>query len=111
MSIIDCGWFPVILCFCMGGRRVSGVPLNYYMTGHASATSAHAAVHSIPKYKKGNCRSFFIFRDTNTGGAEVPLSCNNIRWNTQNLLYATNTKNIIYMQNKYYNLKLWCGGE
>ncbi len=52
MSIIDCGWFPVILCFCMGGRRVSGVPLNYYMTGHASATSAHAAVHSIPKYKK-----------------------------------------------------------
>ena len=83
MSIIDCGWFPVILCFCMGGRRVSGVPLNYYMTGHASATSAHAAVHSIPKYKKETAVPFlYLKRDTNTGGAEVPLSCNNIRWNT-----------------------------
>ncbi len=34
------------------GRRVSGVPLNYSMTGHASATSAHAAVHSIPMPQK-----------------------------------------------------------
>ena len=28
-----------------GGRRVSDVPLNYSIPGHASATSAHAAAH------------------------------------------------------------------
>ncbi len=28
-------------------------------------------------------------RDTNTGGAEVPLSWNNIRWNAGNLLPAS----------------------
>ena len=27
------------------GRRVSDVPLNYSIPGHASATSAHAAAH------------------------------------------------------------------
>ena len=36
------------------GRRVSGVPLNYSITGHACATSAHAAVHSIPMPQKSN---------------------------------------------------------
>ena len=74
------------------GRRVSGVPLNYSTTGHASATSAHAAVHSIPKYKKETAVPFlYLKRDTNTGGAEVHLSWNNIRWNTRNLLCSNNT--------------------
>ena len=37
------------------------------------ATSAHAAVHSIPKYKKETAVPFlYLKRDTNTGGAEVP---------------------------------------
>ncbi len=65
------------------GRRVYGVPLNYSIPGHACATSAHAAVHSIPKYKKETAVPFlYLKRDTNTGGAEVRLSWNNIRWNT-----------------------------
>ncbi len=33
------------LSFVCNGRRVSSVPLNYSMTGHASATLAHAAAH------------------------------------------------------------------
>ncbi len=70
-----------------GGRGVFSVPLNYSIPGHASATSAHAAVHSIPKYKKETAVPFlYLKRDTNTGGAEVRLSWNNIRWNTGNLL-------------------------
>ena len=49
------------------------------MTGHAPATSAHAAVHSIPKYKKETAVPFlYLKRDTNTGGAEVSLSWNNV---------------------------------
>ena len=94
--------------FVYGGRRVSSVPLNYYMTGHVPTTSAHAAAHKAHIF---HMKLIFPveYMDLNAGGAEVPLSCNNIRWNTQNLLYATNTKNIIYMQNKYYNWKLWCG--
>ena len=71
--------YPVLV----DGRRVSGVPLNYSIPGHACATPAHAAVHSIPEYKKETAVPFlYLKRDTNTGGAEVPLSCNNIRWNT-----------------------------
>ena len=54
----------------------------YYMTGHASATSAHATVHSIPvQWMKLTFPPLHLKRDTNTGGAEVPLSWNNIRWN------------------------------
>ena len=92
-----------------GGRRVSGVPLNYSIPGHACATSAHAAVHSIPEYKKETAVPFlYLKRDTNTGGAEVPLSWNNIRWNTQNLLYPSELqKTYTKTQNKYYNWKLW----
>ncbi len=75
------------------------------MTGHASATSAHAAVHSIPKYKKETAVPFlYLKRDTNTGGAEVSLSWNMFSWNTGNLLYPLELqKNRIDN-----NWKLWC---
>ena len=87
---IICSYFLLV-----DGRRVSGVPLNYSITGHASATSAHAAVHSIPKYKKETAVPFlYLKRDTNTGGAEVPLSWNNIRWNTRNLLYTNKPQKV-----------------
>ena len=77
------------------GRRVSGVPLNYSITGHACATSAHAAVHSIPKYKKETAVPFlYLKRDTNTGGAEVPLSWNMFSWNTGNLLYTNKPQKV-----------------
>ena len=80
--------------FVYGGRRVSGVPLNYSMTGHVPTTSAHAAAHKAHIF---HMKLIFPveYMGLNAGGAEVPLSWNNIRWNTQNLLYATNTKNII----------------
>ena len=80
------------------------------MTGHACATSAHAAVHSIPKYKKETAVPFlYLKRDTNTGGAEVPLSWNNVQlehWKPA--VHQQTTKSIKYMQNRYYNWKLWC---
>jgi len=54
--------------------RFLSVPLNYYTTGHASATLAHAAAHKAhisPKNLLG-------YMGSNAGGAKVPLSCNNI---------------------------------
>jgi len=64
-------------------RKVLGVPLNYSIPGHASATTAHAAVHSIPvQWMKLTFPPLHLKRNTNTGGAEVPLSWNNISRNT-----------------------------
>ncbi len=42
----------------------------------------------------------------NAGGAKVPLSCNNISWNTGNLLFPGNN-----YKNKIYNWQLCCAGE
>ena len=72
------------------GRRVSGVPLNYSTTGHAYATSAHATAH---KTHISTMKLTFPsgYMGLNAGGAEVPLSWNNIRWNTGNLLCSNNT--------------------
>ncbi len=52
------------------------------MTGHASATPAHAAAHKAHIF---HMKLIFPveYMDLNAGGAEVPLSFNNIRWNTQ----------------------------
>ncbi len=63
------------------GRRVSSVPLNYYITGHACATSAHATAHKVHiSHRKLTFPMGYM--DLNAGGAEVALSCNNISWNT-----------------------------
>ena len=37
-----------VLVYLVGGRRVSGVPLNYSMPGHTPVTSAHVMAHKIP---------------------------------------------------------------
>ncbi len=89
------------------GRRVSGVPLNYSIPGHACATSAHAAVHSIP-IKKELPFLFYLKRDTNTGGAEVPCHGIILDGTSETCCTPANTKNITYIQNKYYNWKLCC---
>ena len=63
------------LSFVCNRRRVSSVPLNYYIPGHASATLAHAAAHKAhisPKNLMG-------YMGLNADGAKVHLSCNNIR--------------------------------
>ena len=65
------------------GRKVSSVPLNYSMTGHACATLAHAAAHKAHISHK----NLMGYMGLNAGGAKVPLSLNNIRWNTGTLLF------------------------
>jgi len=59
----------------------SSVPLNYSMPGHASATLAHATAHKAHMFQ--NKLTFLLeHMNLNAGGAKVPLSWNNIRWNT-----------------------------
>ena len=65
------------------GRKVSIVPLNYSMTGHACATLAHAAAHKAHISPKN-----LGYMGLNAGGAKVPLPLNNIRWNNGNVLPA-----------------------
>lgn len=48
------------LLFAGDERKVSGVPLNYSMTGHVLTTSAHVTVHSIPNIKKKLPFLFYI---------------------------------------------------
>ena len=64
--------------------------LSKFLTKWHCATVTHAAVHSIPvQWMKLTFPILHLKRDTNTGGAEVPLSWNNISWNTRNLLYPS----------------------
>ncbi len=65
----------------VNGRRVSGVPLNYSITGHTSATSAHATAHKA-HISQRKLTFPLEHMGLNAGGAEVPLSWNNVRWNT-----------------------------
>ncbi len=69
------------------------------------ATSAHAAVHSIPIKKE---LSFLFYMDTNTGSAEVPCHGIILDGTSETCCTPANTKNITYIQNKYYNWKLCC---
>ena len=63
------------------GRSVLRVPLNYYIPGHVLITLAHAAAHKAHISQR---KLMFPLEHMclNAGGAKVPLSWNNIRWNT-----------------------------
>jgi len=74
----------VFILVLVDGRRVSGVPLNYFMTGHAFATLAHAAAHKAHISHK----NLMGYMGLNAGGAKVSLSWNNISRNTGNLLFT-----------------------